>query len=76
MTETAVGKYRYKGYEQTPSVEVVCVMLPGQPEYDGGVPGISFRLLKRRKRTTYFFVCNSVEEFFRADRFSNLERVP
>ena len=66
---------RYKGFETTPSVEIRAVMLPGHPEHDGGLPGISFRWLKRRPRQGWFYPCNTVEEFFADFRFSNLEAV-
>lgn len=68
------ARLRYKGFETTPSVEISAVMIPGYREYDGGLPGVSFRWLKRRYGGTgWFFPCKSLDEFFADYRFSNLE---
>lgn len=69
-------KLFYAGYELTPSVEILGVLLPGHPEHDGGLPGIVFRYLKRRGRPRWFFPCKTAKEFFADERFANLTDQP
>ncbi len=70
-------RFIYKGFETTPSLEILHVMVPGHPEYDGALPGIAYRWLKRRgNRSRWFYPCHTVEQFFAVDIFANLERVP
>ena len=67
-------RLRYKGFEQTPSVEITAVLVPGHQEHDGGLPGIGVCWLKRRHGLRrFFYPCRSVHEFFSDMRFSNLE---
>jgi len=42
------------------------IMLPGYPEYDGGVPGVSVRLSTRRgwRRDGLFLPCCDVTDFY------------
>jgi len=69
-------KLFYAGFDITPSVEILHVMLPGRAEYDGGLPGIAYRQLKRSKRRRWFYPCRTVAEFFADIRFSNLTDSP
>lgn len=64
---------RYKGFEETPSVKILHVMLPGHREYDGAMPGVAFKWLKRPRRGSYFFPCQSLDQFFAHELFANLE---
>lgn len=59
--------------QQKPMVEVRDLMLPGSPEYDGGLPGVTFRWLTPCKRRWWFYPCKSVEEFASDLRFKNME---
>jgi hypothetical protein len=65
-------KLFYKGFDLTPSVEIKAVLVPGHPEYDGGIPGVSFRYLKRPGKPSWFYPCRTVDEFFADYRFANL----
>lgn len=62
----------YSGFETTPSVEIKAVMLPGHEEYDGALPGIVFRWLKKPRKPSFFYPCKSVDEFLSDYRFRNL----
>ena len=75
MEINAGDKLLYNGYEQTPSVRINAVLVPGHPEYDGAMPGISFTYLKRRGKPSWFFPCNNVDDFFKDARFSNLVKI-
>jgi hypothetical protein len=65
-------KLFYNGFETTPSVEIKNVLLPGHDEYDGALPGIVFRWIKKPRKPSFFYPCKSTKEFLSDDRFKNL----
>lgn len=74
MTIQRGDRLYYAGFDKTPSIEIKAVLVPGHPEYDGGLPGISFRYLKRRGKPSWFYPCKTVDEFFADYRFANLTK--
>jgi len=75
MEIKAGDKLLYNGYETTPSVGINAVLVPGHPEYDGALPGISVTFLKKKRNRVWFFPCKTVDEFFAYSIFSNLVKI-